>query len=126
MQRDLLSMPPALTKITSGAASGSVVSGDPYRAQHWRPTRMPLAPTSSKTVVSRSSSNVERLRMMTVENALPDCGRHQLQWRRPAATYPGENRYGSEKITIVALPVPPKKPDTTPEVVATYCFASIA
>jgi hypothetical protein len=31
MQRDLLSMPPALTKITSGAASGSVVSGDPHR-----------------------------------------------------------------------------------------------
>jgi hypothetical protein len=71
--------------MTSGATSGSVVSGDPHRAQQRRPTRMPLAPTSSKTVVSPLSSNVERLRMMTVEKALPDCGRHRLQWHKAAA-----------------------------------------
>jgi len=41
---------------------------------------MPLAPTSSKTLVSPSIRKVERLMKITVENALPDCGRHLLQW----------------------------------------------
>jgi hypothetical protein len=65
-------MPPTFTIMTSGTTSGSVVSGDPHRAQQRRPTRMPLVPTSSKTVVSPSSRNVELLMKITVENALPD------------------------------------------------------
>jgi hypothetical protein len=34
--------------------------------------------------------------------------------------------YGNAKTTTADVPPPPKKPDTTPEVVATYCLPSIA
>jgi hypothetical protein len=44
-----------------------------------------MEPISSKTAVSPSISIVERLIMMTVEKALPDCGRQRSQWQRPAA-----------------------------------------
>ena len=64
---------------------GSVVSGDPQRGQYRRATWKPLEPISSKTAVSPSISIVERLIMMTVEKALPDCGRQRSQWQRPAA-----------------------------------------
>jgi hypothetical protein len=77
-------MPPAFTNITSGATSGSVVSGDPHLAQERRPTRLPLAPMVSKTFVGPSSWNVDLLMMMTVEKAVPDCGRHLLQWHSAA------------------------------------------
>jgi len=40
---------------------------------------------SSKTAVSPSISNAERLMIITVEKALPDCGRHRLQWQSPVA-----------------------------------------
>jgi len=33
---------------------------------------------------------------------------------------------GSEKMMIADVPLPPKKPDTTPEVVATYCLPPIS
>jgi hypothetical protein len=81
----LRSMPPAFTNIRSGVTSGSVVSGDPQRGQYRRATWRPLEPISSKTAVSPSIFIVERLMMMMVEKALPDCGRQRSQWQRPAA-----------------------------------------
>jgi len=36
----------------------------------------------------------------------------------------GLNRYGSEKTTIADVPLPPKNPETTPEVVALAAFES--
>ena len=51
-------------------------------------------------------------------------------WARSLVMYFAAAResgaYGSEKITMVALPVPPKKPETTPEVVATNCLSPSA
>jgi hypothetical protein len=41
---------------------------------------------SAKMAVWPSISIVERLMMMTVEKALPDCGRQRSQWHRPVAT----------------------------------------
>jgi hypothetical protein len=37
-----------------------------------------------RLLVGPSSSNVERLTMMTVEKAVPDCGRHLSQWHSAA------------------------------------------
>jgi hypothetical protein len=61
------------------------VSGDPQRGQYRRATWRPLEPISSKTAASPSIFIVERLMMMMVEKALPDCGRQRSQWQRPAA-----------------------------------------
>jgi hypothetical protein len=85
MDHSLALMPPAFTNIRSGVTSGSVVSGDPQRGQYRRATFTPLEPISSNAAVSPSISIVERLMMMTVEKALPDCGRQRSQWQRPAA-----------------------------------------
>jgi hypothetical protein len=43
-------------------------------------------PISSKTSVSPVIVNALRWMKMTVENALPDCGRQRLQWQRPSTS----------------------------------------
>ena len=76
---------PALTKKMPGVASDSVVRGEPQRAQWRRNTPSPLAPISSNTAVSPVIVIALLCTKMTVEKALPDCGRQRLQWQRPVA-----------------------------------------
>src|SRR6476620_1679001 len=63
-----------------------------------------------------------------------DCRRrdlHPVAARTFAVSYWAAVRWafaesGSEKMMIADVPLPPKKPDTTPDVVATYCLPPIS
>jgi len=64
----------------------------------------------------------------SAENALDAVGVTQtpfvVSYRPAVRTAFSES--GNEKMMIADVPLPPKKPDTTPEVVATYCLPPIS